>query len=183
MNSLRLCALAAALIVCRADAADLQVSGVPNFHQVNEHIFRGGQPNERGWSALAKLGVQTVVDLRDRDQRSTGLEARQVEAAGMHYVNVPMSGLLAPSGDQMEKALALLEAGPVFVHCRRGADRTGTVVACYRIRHDGWDNQKALREAKGHGMSIVEIGMRRYILAYHAPTGGAPQPRTAAALP
>ena len=30
--------------------------------------------------------------------------------------------------------------GPIFVHCRRGKDRTGTVIACYRIQHDGWAN-------------------------------------------
>jgi uncharacterized protein (TIGR01244 family) len=172
MNYLRFCVLAATLLACRAGAADLQIAGVPNFHQVNDHIYRGGQPTDSAWPALGKLGVQTVIDLRPRSAREMAAEAHAVEAAGMHYVNVPMNGLAAPTGEQMEKVMALLDGGPVFVHCRRGADRTGTVVACYRIRHDGWDNQKALREAKSHGMSIVEIGMKRYILAYQAPSGG-----------
>jgi protein tyrosine/serine phosphatase len=55
---------------------------------------------------------------------------------------------------------------PVFVHCRRGKDRTGTVIACYRIQHDGWTNIHALEEAKSHGMSFAERSMRAYILHF-----------------
>jgi protein tyrosine/serine phosphatase len=58
---------------------------------------------------------------------------------------------------------------PIFVHCRRGADRTGTAIACYRIAHDHWSNQQALAEAKTLGMSSLEIGMQRYILHFAAP--------------
>jgi protein tyrosine/serine phosphatase len=58
----------------------------------------------------------------------------------------------------------------VFVHCRRGKDRTGTVIACYRIQHDGWDNRHALEEAKEHGMSSFERAMRAYILSFKPQT-------------
>jgi protein tyrosine/serine phosphatase len=54
------------------------------------------------------------------------------------------------------------------VHCLRGADRTGTVIACYRIAHDQWPNQKALDEALTFGMSWTERGMRNYVLHYEA---------------
>jgi protein tyrosine/serine phosphatase len=51
---------------------------------------------------------------------------------------------------------------------KRGADRTGTVIACYRIAHNQWPNQEALDEARTFGMSWTERGMRNYVLYYEA---------------
>src|SRR5215831_15214254 len=99
MKTLRLFLLAATALL-PARPADIQVSGVPNFHQVNDQLFRGGQPSDRSWPDLAKLGVKTVIDLRLPDEHKTAAEARLVEAAGMRYINVPMKGLSAPSHEQ-----------------------------------------------------------------------------------
>jgi len=155
-------------------SANLQVTGVPNFQQINEKLYRGGQPSDEGFGSLAKLGIKTVVDLRRPNEHSTADEERVVKALGMRYVNVPMNGIVAPSEEQVARVLALMNAtedGSVFVHCRRGADRTGTVVACYRMGHDAWDNKKAFKEAKTLGMSWMEVGMKHYILAYLPPAG------------
>jgi tyrosine-protein phosphatase SIW14 len=145
---------------------DLQ--GVHNFHQVNDHLYRGAQPTDPGFAQLAKLGVKTIVDLRESGDRSAS-EKKTVEAAGMHYLSFPMAGYSVPSVDVMTKLLALFEdakSGPVFVHCRRGADRTGTVLAVYRMVHDHWENAKALAEAKAFGMSWTERAMQSYITHY-----------------
>jgi protein tyrosine phosphatase (PTP) superfamily phosphohydrolase (DUF442 family) len=147
--------------------AEIQMPGIPNFHQVNDHVYRGAQPTEEGWEGLAKLGVKTVIDLCRLGEHSGAAEARAVEAAGMRYVSVPMNGYVAPSQEQVAKVLELLDSGePVFVHCKLGRDRTGTVIACYRIAHEGWENQKALQEAKSYGLHSLEFGMKRYVLAF-----------------
>jgi protein tyrosine/serine phosphatase len=52
---------------------------------------------------------------------------------------------------------------PVFIHCIHGCDRTGTMIACYRIAHDQWSNKAALAEAKRYGLSSLERGMMKYI--------------------
>jgi uncharacterized protein (TIGR01244 family) len=137
---------------------------------VDEHLFRGAQPAASDFQSLAEMGVKTVLDLREEGHSAA--EEKLVEAAGMRYISLPLSGVAAPSDRQISRALDILEdsaSGPVFVHCRRGADRTGTVVACYRIAHDGWRNRQALEEARTFGMSWIERGMRNYVLHYHPP--------------
>jgi tyrosine-protein phosphatase SIW14 len=154
----------------RVWAAEAAAPGVANFHQVTGRIYRGAQPDAKGWDSLAKLGVKTIIDLRPEKEHSCKAEKRAVEAAGMHYVNAPLNGAHAPSDRNISKVLGLLDdsASPIFVHCRRGADRTGTVIACYRITHDGWNNRRALQEATSFGMSWFEFGMQRYVLAFRA---------------
>jgi protein tyrosine phosphatase (PTP) superfamily phosphohydrolase (DUF442 family) len=145
----------------------VSVPGIPNFHQVNDHILRGGQPEAEAWSKLAQLGVKTVIDLRREDEHSTTAEAQAVMSKGMKYVNVPMKGVVEPTNEQISKALTLLNSGDlVFIHCKRGADRTGAVVACYRIMHDRWEHKQALNEAKSLGMAWSQFGLKRYVMMF-----------------
>jgi len=144
------------------------IPGVPNFDKVDEHVYRGGQPTDRGFHNLAKLGVKTIVDLREADDRGAA-EKRVVTGAGMNYVNVPMTGLTPPTEGEITKILSLLEdgnTGPVFVHCKRGADRTGAVIAVYQIHFHKWDNARALQDAKAHGMSLFQFPRQHYVMNF-----------------
>lgn len=167
--------LAFALLPALCFAADAP-RGIHAFQEVNEHIYRGGQPSRAGIQDLAKLGVRAVIDLRGGGERSLA-EKKQVEALGMRYYSIPLPGLTAPQKKQIAMILGLLNDSqnwPVFVHCQHGRDRAGTVVACYRIAHDNWTNQRALKEATYRGLSRFERGMRTFILQYE-PTGEAPK--------
>jgi len=139
--------------------------GIKNFDQVDAHVYRGGQPTDEGFQYLAKSGVKTIIDLREADDRSQA-EERVVTGAGMQYVNVPMTGLTPPTEAEITKILSMLEdaaTGPIFVHCKRGADRTGAVIAAYHIDHDKWDNVRALQDAKAHSMSVFQFQRQKYI--------------------
>ena len=141
------------------------VPGIHNFDQVDPHVYRGAQPTEQGFEYLSHLGVKTVIDLREPGERSRE-EERIVTGDGMKYVNVPMTGLTPPTDAEISKILATLEdgaTGPVFVHCRRGADRTGAVIAAYHIDHDRWNNVRALRDAKAHKMSFIQHRRENFI--------------------
>ncbi|MGA8026193.1 MAG: tyrosine-protein phosphatase [Bryobacteraceae bacterium] len=149
-------------------AAQSPAAHIGNFGKVNDHIYRGAEPSLVGLQELGAMGVKLVIDLRESSQ-STEFERQQVEKLHMKYVNVPFAPFSAPTQEQVKQVLSLLlknNSDPVFVHCRRGRDRTGTVVACYRIQHDGWDNQHAFTEAKEFGISFAERGMRSYILHF-----------------
>jgi len=148
--------------------AAAQPVGVPNFHQVSEQIYRGAQPTPEGFQELAKMGIKTVVDLRREEPQVRG-ERRIVEALGIKFLSVPMS-MQAPTEEQVSRVMQELysNAGPVFVHCHGGRDRTGTVIACYRKAHDAWDSQKALQEADLDGMRR-DVGMRQYVRKFQTP--------------
>jgi len=148
--------------------AGSSIHGVKNFHQVDEHVFRGAQPTDEGFDALAKLGIKTVIDLREQGPRSSA-EEKYVTAAGMSYVSIPMTGLTPPTQSEITRILALPEdtsKGPVFVHCMRGADRTGAVIAAYRIDHDLWDSGRALSEAKSLGMGFFQLPRQNFIRGF-----------------
>lgn len=145
------------------------VPGIENFEKVDAHVYRGAQPNAQGFQYLASLGVKTVVDLREADLVKD--EQAAVEANGMRFINVPMTGLTPPTNDEITRILAVLEdttTGPVYVHCKRGADRTGAVIAAYHIDHDKWDNARALQDAKAHDMSSFQHPRQAFIKTFQA---------------
>src|SRR5690349_13980609 len=72
--------------------AGSQSEDLPNFQKVDEHVYRGGQPADNGFSNLAKLGIKTVVDLRQIGEHSQADEQRLVTDLGMRYVSIPMKG-------------------------------------------------------------------------------------------
>ena len=143
--------------------------GAELLHPVADQIYRGKQPTRQDIAVLAQNGIRTVLDLRGPlDHRKW--ECHAVEAAGMRYVRVGMSGFFAPTNRQIAKILAVLEepdALPVYLHCRRGSDRSGVVIACYRIAHDHWTNAQAMKEARKDGLSPFEVLMRLFILHFN----------------
>jgi protein tyrosine phosphatase (PTP) superfamily phosphohydrolase (DUF442 family) len=173
--------LAAAIPTFTLAASDL--TGVGNLQKVDDHVYRGAQPTNQGFLNLAKMGIATVVDLRESGDRAKA-EEKFVKAAGMRYISVPMKGMETPSDAKVTKVLALLEdttTGPVFVHCLRGADRTGGVIACYRVEHDHWQNDRAVAEARSLGMSWYQRAIQHYVLNFRPGTLSADSPNVLAA--
>jgi protein tyrosine phosphatase (PTP) superfamily phosphohydrolase (DUF442 family) len=157
MNTARCALLLAICVSARSEALPVV--------RIDAHVYRAKQPGQGDFTGLKHMGIKTVLDLRG-GMIHAPKERKWVQAAGMQYVGIGLSGLLPPKQQQMAKILALLQdpsRGPVLVHCRRGDDRTGVVIACYRIAHDRWTNAKALQEARRNGISSMEPLMQRYI--------------------
>lgn len=142
---------------------------LPNFHRVNDRLYRGAQPRAGGLEKLAALGINTIINLRADDQRATD-EKNAAEAAGLRYFNFPLSRSGRPSRTDIQRILATIEDpqnGTVFVHCAQGEDRTGVVIAAYRIRRDGWTSAQAKAEANRYGMKIWQRGKKDFIHDYY----------------
>lgn len=138
------------------DATDQ--AGLPRFHQVSERLFRGGQPRASGIRRLAELGIDTVVNLRGASARTRSDEA-EARSMWLNYFNVPLPVWGRPEDARVCRvfeSIAAPESGRVFVHCKDGVDRTGTVVALYRISREGWASGDALTEAERRGMRRIQ---------------------------
>jgi protein tyrosine/serine phosphatase len=128
---------------------------IARFRQVDTALYRGGQPDAAAFRQLKELGIKTVVNLRRNDE-----ERQVVEALGLRYVD--LSTGLTPFGlsggikaDVVRQFFEVVDdprSGPVFVHCRRGADRTGVLIAMYRVARQGWTAKAAYEEARTIGM-------------------------------
>lgn len=123
---------------------------IKNFGQMDERFYRGAQPAESDIKDLAGLGIKTIIDLRDDP---TSYEKRDAEAAGMRYVNIPMSDSSRPRDEQIDQFLKLANdpaTGRFFVHCAGGRHRTGVMGAVYRMTHNGWGFDQAYKEMKNY---------------------------------
>ncbi len=124
------------------------ISGVPNFAEVTPKLYRGARPTAEGFRNLKQLGVEIVVSL-SAGEKETASEQRLVAALGMRYVGISWNRFRRPANRQVAQFLALVRANPekkIFVHCRQGRDRTGVMVAAFRMAELHWSPEQALEE-------------------------------------
>ncbi len=161
----------------RAGSGDEQSRDVPieRFRRVDERLYRGAQPSEAGFRRLQELGVRTVINLRLEADAKRLDERKIVESLGMRYIHIPVEdgNFFTRSRRIPDEAirsffnvLDTAEQGPVFVHCHRGADRTGALVGFYRIVRHGWEGARAFAEAREIGMRSWYQGLKRQILEF-----------------
>jgi protein tyrosine/serine phosphatase len=138
------------------------------FSTLGGGLYRGGQPNADGFQFLKDKGIKTIINLRSENVG----EADLVNALGMKYIPIPITEVW-PWSQVPETAIAEFfelvnnrANYPVFFHCRRGAERTGTLAAMYRIAAQGWNPQTAYAEARKIGMRWFYAGLKRQIYAF-----------------
>lgn len=126
--------------------------GVPNLVEITPELYRGGQPTEVGFEALARMGIGIIVDGRELHWG----ERKKVERLGMKYVHIPWYCLF-PTDKVFAKFLAVIRENPhkkIFVHCRLGDDRVAMMVASYRMAVQHWTADQAMREMQATGFSF-----------------------------
>ncbi|WGL16996.1 protein tyrosine phosphatase family protein [Microbulbifer bruguierae] len=124
---------------------------VANYNRLRPQLATGGSIDLAQVASLKEKGFRTIIDLRTAEE-GTAEEKAAVEAAGIRYVNLPVSGG-APSDELIAELGAILEdasAGPVLLHCASG-NRVGTVWAIYRAKR-GIPLDIAIEEGRTAGM-------------------------------
>lgn len=117
---------------------------VDNFYRVSETLYRAGQPSAAQMQALETFGIKTVLNLRqynsdDKEAKGTALQ--------LHHVKMNAGRI---HDEDVIEALRIIHNAPkpVLVHCWHGSDRTGVIVAMYRIVFQDWTKEAAIAELK-----------------------------------
>lgn len=148
-------------------------SPIKNFCEVSKGtLWRGAKPDEQGAAWLIENGVNTVVNLEllnddratltgvqlekqldDRDTLSHTL-LKEPAVQDIHYYRVrdwePLVVVASwLTDDRVAQFLAVASQAPkpLYVHCRSGQNRTGVMVAAYRVIVEGNDQEAAIESA------------------------------------
>jgi len=141
----------------KLDRPDLE-----NLHRVSDDLYRGAQPSEEGMRELKKMGIRTIVNLREYHS-----DTDEIGETGLDVVDIPMAAW-DPEDEHIVRFLEVVgdpKRRPVFVHCQYGSDRTGTMCAIYRIVLCGWSKAEAVREMTrgGFGFHGIFRNLPQYI--------------------
>lgn len=143
---------------------------IVNFSQVNKGIFRGARLESlQAVQYLKSIGVKNVINLQGGDLNSKfgkiipwaepgerpeviAGERDAANNAGMGYLHSPLNSLEPVTIEEdkaIDEVLAFMNDKnnqPLFIHCEHGADRTGLLVALYRVKYEGVDVELARKE-------------------------------------
>ena len=145
-------------------AQALELTGVANLYRVSPQLYRSAQPEAAGFANLENLGIRSVISLRQ-----TVSDTPLATGSTVELYRIPMKSrhVAEQDGAKVVEAMRDLRAasGPVLVHCHHGADRTGLIVALWRILVEGWSKEAAKRELVegGFGYHAIWRNIPRYI--------------------
>lgn len=119
-----------------------------NFYQVDTHLYRSEQPIADDVPAIHVHAIKTIINLRQGQDDNPALFGDE-----MTLIKEPLATWRVRPSD-IARVLYAIEkhqkTGAVLVHCRHGADRTGIIIAMYRIIYQGVSIDDARAEMK-HG--------------------------------
>lgn len=136
--------------------------GLPNLAQVSTNLYRCAQPTADGFMAAGRLGVKTVISLR-----AFHTDAPLLASTNLKFEHIYFKTWHPEEEDVLRflKIVSNTNNGPFLLHCQHGADRTGMMVAIYRMAVDGWTKDAAIKEMTdgGYGYHAIWKNLTRYL--------------------
>lgn len=140
--------------ICSFKVQDIYLGniGIKNFHKVTQKLYRGAKPKEEDIKNLKSFGITQIIDLRC-DYKKSSKDFKEISNMGMKIIQINMSPFKKPTKNQIEQFIKAVDNndGATFVHCTFGKERTGTMVACYRMEKEGISFEEAFEDMKEKG--------------------------------
>ncbi len=117
-------------------------SSLDNFYKVSEGVYRSEQPDSEDFDSIVSVGIGEILSLREHHSDNDEAETHKVT---LHRIEVNTGKM---NEEQLKEALKIIidRKSPILVHCWHGSDRTGAVIASYRVVVEGWSKEKAIDE-------------------------------------
>jgi len=143
-------------------AQRLAVDGVDNLHRVSDVLYRSAQPSVSGMQELRRLGTKSIINLRAFHCDLSGIAGTGLSNQRLHVLTWKVQDV------HVVRVLTMLRDtrnAPFLIHCKHGADRTGLMLAMYRIIEQGWSKEDAICEMVdgGYGYHRMWRNILRYI--------------------
>lgn len=138
--------------------------------KVNSDVTVGPQPTENEIQKLGNQGFKSVVNFRtdgeDQQPLSPEAEGEVVDAAGMQYLNIPVSmqSMGSELVDRFREKYAELPK-PVFAHCKSGK-RAGAMVMMHVAVEQGMSGEETLQKAKEMGFECDQPQLEQFVRQY-----------------
>ncbi len=154
---------------------------VCNFHQVDRDVYRGGRPRPSAYPKLVELGIHTIINLEETKYAEReraiveDLSKKLAPDLGIDFVSSPINELQTArtgvSDPQLKDLFQKIHDArkPIFIHCYHGKDRTGAIVALYRVWRGENSFQNAYDEALHYRFSQYDFGLKRTLHRYENP--------------
>ncbi len=114
------------------------------LYRINDSVYRSEQPSRNGFRELEALGVKTAITFR-RNKDDT----KKAKGTAIALVHMPLKTAELTEAQITEALRAINEAEkPVLVHCWHGSDRTGAIMAAYRVVIENWTPEEAIKELR-----------------------------------
>jgi len=135
-----------------------------NASYYTERFIVGGQPNITDINLLAKHQIKTVINLRGQGEFTDFDEKAKVEALGMTYISIPVSGASEVNLDNLRLFRDAIRniKGKTFVHCASG-NRVGAFFALDAYINDKKSAEAAIAIGKKAGLTRLEKRVKEVI--------------------
>jgi hypothetical protein len=140
--------------------------------QVDSDVWRGPRPEPAEFEGIKnKFACVISLEGSDEDQKeSRELAPVPVISETISTVQIYLTGISQNYLDEILGAIRM-EKKPVLVHCQHGQDRTGLVIAAYRVNVHGWSKGQAMSEALAFGYrSWLNFGLNRTWRQFQCPS-------------